>query len=254
MGTAPNKMQKLTAMILAAGKGVRLKPITNTLPKPLIKIGELTLIERNLIKLQGAGFTKVIINLHHLGEQISSYLGDGSRYKLEIKYLYEKTLLDTAGGIANALYNFDKFNNQPFALVSADALSDFNFHILAKIICEEKIKVNYLILIDNPDYHPDGDFCFDSQSKQLSIIDTSSCDISNNINLSKKTFAGFAVFHPQVFANINVGEVVPLKPILNQLIKNDNLWGEVHKGAFFDCGTIERLELAQKWLTSSNKI
>jgi len=243
MGVDKNRLR---VMILAAGYGNRLHPTTLKTPKPLLKIGKYSLIERQIIKLKAAGFSSIIINLHHLGSQISDFLDTGRKYGVEICYSYEPKILGTAGGIAQAL---SFFQNQPFALVNADVVSNFDFKILADLINNYSQKqFNTIVLVDNPNHHPQGDFYFDP--KQNKVV--SEKHLLENANLTrsllKKTYSGFAVFNPQFFDHINRDEFCELKPILNKLANDKRLSGYYHQGIFFDCGNQERLENAKQWI------
>lgn len=227
-------------MVLAAGLGKRLKPLTDSMPKPLIPIiGAQTLIERQIASLAKAGFTRIVINLHHLGEQIQAKLGNGSAYGVDIVYSPEKNLLDTAGGIINAL---PYLGNAPFAVVSADVVSDIDFSILRDKV-EHLNNLGHLILIPNPPYHQ-GDFFWNATTGALEIFQ--SADPTNAWGQAC-TFAGHAVFHPEIFASFPQGSPQALKPVLARAITHHKIDGALHMGAYFDCGTIERLALARTW-------
>lgn len=142
----------MKAMILAAGRGERMRPLTDTTPKPLLKISEKTLIEYHIEALVDAGINEIIINHAWLGEQIENYLGDGSRYGAVINYSREKEALETAGGIHNAL---NLLGEEPFIVVNADIFTDYPFKRLTTFSLK---KTAHLILVDNPEHNPQGDF------------------------------------------------------------------------------------------------
>lgn len=238
-------MTTMKAIILAAGRGERLKPLTLSTPKPLIKVAGISLIERQILKLKAAGFINLIINLHHLGEQIRGELGDGKKMGVNISYSFEENLLDTAGGIANVLSFFE---NSPFAMVSADVVSDFDFKVLANVV-ENKHQQNLIVLVNNPEYHQEGDFYFNPQTKDVQVKTANTINIDRSTaGLELLTFSGFAVFTPTCFAEIPANTNYPLKTILNKLALANNLQGIHYNGVYFDCGNLQRLQLAQKYL------
>jgi MurNAc alpha-1-phosphate uridylyltransferase len=143
----------MNAFLLAAGKGSRMRPLSDHLPKPLLPVAGQTLIERHLYKLRDSGFTRVVVNLHYLGDQLRSALGNGERYDLDIQYSHEQTLLDTGGGIRAGL---ELLGGKAFAVISSDIYCDFPFDVLKKIDLGHCL--GHLILVPNPEHHPAGDF------------------------------------------------------------------------------------------------
>ena len=142
----------MKAMILAAGRGARLKPLTDQTPKPLLVVGECSLIEHNLLKLRNAGITEVVINVCHCAKQIIQTLGNGQRYGLQIEYSYEEgSALGTGGGIYQAL---PLLGDDPFLIVSSDVWSEFAF---GSSIIQSNSDL-HLVLVENPYYHPKGDY------------------------------------------------------------------------------------------------
>ena len=216
----------MRAMILAAGRGERLRPLTDSTPKPLIVVGGQTLIERHLQRLALAGFREVVINLDHLGDLIRETLGDGSRWGLNIQYSQEpKGALDTGGGIFNAL---PLLGDSPFAVINGDVYSDYPLARLRAIKCSHA----HLILVPNPDHNPAGDFVLQGgYIKQASV----SADEHSN------TFSGISVYHPRFFDSAQEGRF-SVVPLLFEAAKIQGLTGEIYRGNWHDIGSMERLE------------
>lgn len=208
-------------MILAAGRGERMRPLTDHTPKPLLEVGGKSLIVWHLVRLAQAGFKEVVINHAHLGNQIEAALGDGSAWGLHISYSAEHTALETAGGIANAL---DLLGSDPFLVVNGDVFTDVAFDSLEL----RRGQLAHLVLIDNPPQHSQGDFAFEGG------VLKSDGDV-------KLTFSGVGVYHPSLFAEIKRGEPAKLAPILRQAIANNQATAEHFKGIWHDIGTPERL-------------
>lgn len=223
------------AMVLAAGRGERLKPLTDTTPKPLLMVNDRPLLIHHLAKLAVGGFRKVIINLGWLGEKIPVALAPWLETKpldrLEVIYSKEPPgALETAGGIVHALGHFE---DQPFALINADILSDLDYQRLTSMPAKANA---HLVLVDNPPHHPTGDFVLDG-SKLRSII-----DLSSEHSL---TYAGIGVFSPKLFANLAPGHR-PLRPVLESAIQAGLLTGQHFQGQWMDIGTPERLRIANQ--------
>lgn len=222
----------MDALILAAGRGTRLQPLTDRLPKPLIDVHGLCLIEIHLIRLARSGFKRVVINLHHLGALIKARVGDGRRFGLQILYSEETdAALETAGGIVNALTLIE---SEHFAVVSADVLCDYPM---------QDIKLNaqsrpggHLIMVDNPAHHPEGDFLLDNSNHLLVRTGTHT--------QPAYTFSGLACFRKTMFRPLKPGKRA-LRPVLEAAIKERHLTGEVHTGIWSDIGTLERLNQAR---------
>jgi MurNAc alpha-1-phosphate uridylyltransferase len=217
------------AMILAAGRGERLLPLTATLPKPLLEVGGETLIERHLRRLVAAGIADVVVNLSHLGEQIEARLGDGSRYGARIAYSQEPGApLETAGGIVAAL---PLLGEAPFAVVNADVWTDFDFATLPRAPA-----LAHLVLVPNPAHHPGGDFGLAG--------DTLTRGAENPC-----TYAGIGVYQPALFAGLAAGRR-PLAPLLFAAVARGALSGALYGGRWFDIGTAERLATARAAVTA----
>jgi len=213
-------------MILAAGRGDRLRPLTDTIPKPLIQVGPHALIEHHLLRLASAGLTDIVINLGWLGEQISDRLGDGSRYGVGIRYSQEPPgALETAGGIRHALA---QLGDQPFLVVSADVVTDFPFDLLIDF---EPVGLGHLVLVDNPPHHPEGDFGLERAQV--------------NRNLPRYTFSGIGVFQAHWFQDLKPGPR-PLRPLFERAIDQGQLTGQHYDGLWLDVGTPDRLTVARK--------
>lgn len=213
----------MKAMILAAGMGERMRPLTNQMPKPLLEVAGKPLIVWHLEKLAKANFKEVIINHAYLGEMIEAYLSDGSKWGLKITYSREGSPLETAGGIKKAL---SILGDQPFLVINADIYTDFDY---------SKIKMRnlndfkgHLVMVQNPKHHPDGDFVLKNNQIELE-------------GEGKLTFAGIAIYRPEIFNDISLEPVTKLAPILKKLIDARYIGGEIYQGLWFDIGTPERL-------------
>ena len=229
-------------MILAAGRGERMRPLTDALPKPLLKAGAYSLIEYQLQNLARAGFVDIVINHAYLGEMIEDALGNGERYGVNIRYSPEKVVLETAGGIANALPLLtDESSDLPFLVVNADIYCEMDYVSLLPVLRAMQLNVNqrlaHLVLIDNPPHHAVGDFAL--QGNQVMLTGN-----------HKLTFSGIGIYQPQLFNAIKPGLAVKLAPLLRQAMQEGKVSGEYFSGKWIDVGTPERLELLDKQLRS----
>lgn len=218
----------MKAMILAAGRGERLRPLTDTTPKPLLQVGEHRLIEYHLLALKRAGVEDIVINLAWLGDQIESHLGDGSHYGVRIAYSYETgQALETGGGIYKALpllKNVSDENDAPFIVTNADIWTDYAYQKLPG-------KLNglaHLVMVDNPSQHPDGDFALDA-------------GLLSDAGDQRLTFSGIGVYSPALFAE-TTETIFPLAPLLRTAMGEGLISGEHYQGQWFDIGTPERLQ------------
>lgn len=213
-------------MILAAGRGERMRPLTDHTPKPLLTVGGAPLIEHAIRRLRAAGYRNLVINLGYLGEQIEAHLGDGSSLDVAIHYSREPPgALETAGGIREAL---DHLGSGPFLVMNADILCDHRLQA-------PRLDANtlaHLVLVTNPDHHPRGDFAL----KGLQVIPT-----GNPVY----TFSGIAWYRPELFADLPRGRR-PLAPLLRGAIAAGRVTGELHSGTWNDIGTPERLAACQR--------
>jgi MurNAc alpha-1-phosphate uridylyltransferase len=210
------------AMILAAGRGERLRPMTDDTPKPLLKVRGQPLIERHVIGLVRAGIERIVVNLAWLGSQISDYLGNGERYGVAIVYSDEKPhALETAGGIFRAL---PQLAPGPFAVVNGDIYTDFPFKTL-KIAAGRDA---HLVLVPNPPQHPRGDFGLEHGLARSAAVHT-------------YTFSGIAMYRSEFFSGCTDG-IFPLKPLLTRAMAANRCSAEVYMGLWEDVGTPERLQ------------
>ncbi len=216
----------MKAMILAAGRGERLRPLTDRTPKPLIEVGQRSLIEHHLIALAAAGIRDIIVNLAWLGEMIEQRLGDGQDFGVRIRYSREpQGALETAGGIRNALA---MIGDTPFLVVSSDVLTDFPFGALVDL---DPPEFGHLVLVDNPPHHPHGDF---------GLVDGRVTRSS-----PRWTYSGIGLFRPQPFVALPPGRCA-LRPLFEAAIDAGQLSAEHHAGQWLDVGTPERLSAARR--------
>ncbi|MEX0731019.1 MAG: nucleotidyltransferase family protein [Aquisalimonadaceae bacterium] len=215
-------------MILAAGRGERMRPLTDHTPKPLLPVGGQPLIVWHLQRLAAAGFEDVVINHAWLGEQIPAALGDGSRWGLRIQYSPEgERALETGGGIHRAL---PMLGDAPFLVVNGDIWTDLELSRLP----ERPEGLAHLVLVPNPPHNPDGDF---------SLIEGR---VGNA--LPRHTFSGVGVYHPGLFANCGPG-AFPLAPLLREAVSHGEVTATLHQGRWLDIGTPERLAAVEQLLT-----
>lgn len=214
----------MRAMILAAGKGERMRPLTLTTPKPLIAIAGVPLIEYHLRALAQAGVCEVVINHAWLGEKIEAHLGDGERFGLNITYSRESQPLETGGGIYKAL---PLLGDAPFIVVNGDIFTDYDFSVLRKPLDG----LAHLVLINNPEHHLEGDFSL-QENRVLSA------------GAQTFTYSGIAVLSPKLFADCQAG-AFKLAPLLRQAIAQGQVSGEHFNGSWIDVGTQERLAAAE---------
>ena len=211
-------------MILAAGRGERMRPLTDLVPKPLLLVRGKSLIEWHVERLAQAGFCDLVINHAHLGHKIEAALGNGERFGVSISYSPEADALETAGGIANAL----KFlGEEPFLVVNADIFTDINYASLAGKLTSRQLA--WLVLVDNPLHHPSGDFALDHAKVQEE-------------GEHKLTYSGVGVYRPELFASVAQGSKARLAPLLRSAMATGRVGGEYHCGMWTDVGTPQRLE------------
>jgi MurNAc alpha-1-phosphate uridylyltransferase len=237
-------------MILAAGRGERMRPLTDVLPKPLVRAGGKALIEYHLENLARAGFEEVVINHAHLGYLIEAALGNGERYGLSIRYSHEPAALETAGGIAQALPIITDpaagcAEGRPFLTVNADIYCEMDFSALVPVL--ERMDANldgdlaHLVLVDNPGHHPKGDFALQDNRVALS-------------GENMLTFSGIGVYQPKLFCGIPPGSVARLAPLLGQAIARGKVDGEHYSGTWTDVGTPERLRQIDLQLSTAGRL
>lgn len=218
----------MKAFILAAGRGERMRPLTDHTPKPLLLAGGKALIEWHLERLAACGFRDVVINHAHLGEQIEASLGDGGRFGLAIRYSPEPPgALETAGGIARAL---PLLGDAPFLIINGDIGCDWDF----KRALALQDRLAHLVLVDNPAHHASGDFCLEGERVRFA----SSALATRAPTL---TYAGIGVFSPAFFRAVPRDAVLKMRPLLDAAIAQQTVSGEHHTGRWTDVGTPERL-------------
>lgn len=210
-------------MILAAGRGERMRPLTDQVPKPLLEVGGKSLIVRLIERLAQAGVVDIVINHAHLGLRIEEALGNGSRYGVHIAYSAEGEALETAGGIAKAL---PLLGDAPFIAANADVYCDFDFASLLRRDLGKGLA--HLVLVDNPSQHPRGDFVLDN-------------GFVRNSGGGTLTFAGIGLYRPALFAKIKVGTKAQSAPLLRAAADQNLVSGEHFRGLWQDIGTPERL-------------
>jgi MurNAc alpha-1-phosphate uridylyltransferase len=216
----------MRAMILAAGRGERLRPMTDELPKPLVEIAGKALIEYHLEALSGAGFREVVINQGHLGDLLPKALGDGSRWGLNIHWSDEQPeALETGGGIFKAL---PLLGSAPFLVINGDLWTDYPFARLRAVKCDWA----HLVMVPNPAHNPGGDFALSGAR----IHETGD---------RKLTFSGMAVYNPRLFDGCQPGKF-SVVPLVRSAMENHLVTGEEFQGGWNDIGTLERLDAARK--------
>jgi MurNAc alpha-1-phosphate uridylyltransferase len=218
----------MKAMILAAGRGERLRPLTDTLPKPLLMAGEKRLIEYHLFNLAEAGFKDVVINVAWLGQKIIEILGSGKKYNLNISYSNEgEHALETGGGIYNAL---SLLSSDPFLVINGDVWTDYPLEKLYNFKLKDKA---HLVLVNNPQHNLQGDFSISGNR----LTEESS---------EKFTFSGIGVYSADFFNSYMSGDAshgkFPLAPMIRQYISKNEISGELFKGQWMDIGTRQRLD------------
>lgn len=217
----------MRAMILAAGLGKRMQPLTTNLPKPLLKVGDKTLIEHQIERLVAGGVTGIVINHFYLGGMIEELLGNGSKYGTSISYSKEPIRLETAGGIIKAL---PKLKDDCFLVVNADIWTDFNFASLEPVDGVDRLA--HLVLVENADHNPGGDFYIDEKGRVHE--DHSARD-------QRLTFSGISVMHKNLFRGYPIQPRSHV-PLLQAAMLEDQVSGEMHAGTWMDIGTPQRLQ------------
>ena len=214
-------------MILAAGRGERLRPLTDTTPKPLVEAGGETLLGRHLGRLAAAGFREAVVNVSHLGEQIVARFGAGA-HGMRIAWSREAAPLETAGGIAQARA---LLGEAPFLLVNADIWCDFEFSPLKDFPLGGRLA--HLVLVPNPSWHPKGDFTLDRDEMR---------GLVGNAPAPRYTYAGISVIAPRLVDGVAAGQKAQLAPLWRAAAERGEVSGELHEGYWNDVGTPERLQ------------
>jgi MurNAc alpha-1-phosphate uridylyltransferase len=231
----------MKTLILAAGRGERMRPLTDHTPKPLLPVGGKALIAWHLERLAAAGFREIVINHAHLGNQIEQALEDGSRWGLSIRYSPEpEGALETAGGIANALPLLGCV--EPFLVVNGDIFCDWDVARAAVALGPGDLA--HLVLVPNPQHHLLGDFCLSDGRVEAE------CTPGAGSDAQTLTFSGIGVYRPQVFAGIQRGQKAKLAPLLRAAMAEGRVSGELHPGCWIDVGTPQRLDELDRQLRS----
>ena len=212
----------MKAMILAAGRGERMRPLTDMIPKPLLPVGGKPLIVHHIDRLREAGFHEIVINLGHLGHLIPKTLGDGSRYGVKLLYSDEQEsgALESLGGIVKAL---PLLGEEPFLVINGDIYCDYNFDPNFTLQ-----HLAHLILVPNPPHNKTGDFGLKE-------------NLISNVEQNMFTFSGIGYYHPDMFENIREKKA-PLAPLLREMADKKAISGELYKGVWHDIGTPQRLK------------
>jgi MurNAc alpha-1-phosphate uridylyltransferase len=225
----------MKAMLLAAGRGERLRPLTDRLPKPLVPVGGKALIAWHLERLAASGCREVVANVSYLGEQIVDYVGDGTRFGIRVAYSREAQPLETAGGIAQAL---PLLGSAPFLLVNGDIYCEMPFQRLHAHPLGAHLA--HLVLVPNPPHRAEGDFSLDGGTV-------------GNEGTPRYTYAGIAVMSPQLLEPVKRGDKAPLAPLLRNAAQKGLISGELFGGLWQDVGTAERLAELETQLASAHK-
>lgn len=224
----------MRAMILAAGRGERMRPLTDTLPKPLIPVAGKPLIQWHIEKLAAAGITDIVINHAWLGALLEQTLKNGRQWGVDIRYSAETVALETAGGIAKAL---PLLGTEPFLVINGDIWCDWDpaqaFNIAATM--HQSTQQAWLLLVPNPAHHPNGDF---GLTKNGLVTDATT---------PKHTFSGIGVYKPSLFAHTPAGQPAKLAPLLREALALEYVTGQLYTGSWVDVGTTERLNTLE-WM------
>jgi MurNAc alpha-1-phosphate uridylyltransferase len=210
-------------MILAAGRGERMRPLTDAIPKVLLEVRGKSLIVRLIEALARSGVREIVINHAHLGHMIEAALRDGRRFGVAIRYSREAEALETAGGVAQALH---LLGDRPFLVVNGDLFCDFDFSRLVGTALEQNLA--HLVLVANPSHHPQGDFALNGAQVAES-------------GQSRLTFSGIGLYRPELFSGIRPGSKGQIASLLRAAMARGLVSGEMHGGIWHDVGTPARL-------------
>jgi MurNAc alpha-1-phosphate uridylyltransferase len=221
----------MRAMILAAGRGERMRPLTDRTPKPLLSVAGKALLDYHIENLRAAGFVDLIINNAWLGDQVRAHVGDGSRYGVRVVHSDERpTALETGGGIHRAL---PLLGDQPFLVVNGDTWTDFPFAVLRDALQPQDLA--HFVMVPNPPQHPRGDFAI-------------SGDRLREAGEPRYTFSGIGVYRPGLFAGCSPG-AFKLLPLMLEAMRTERAGAQVYEGRWFDVGTPERLAQLDRMLS-----
>ena len=217
----------MKVMLLAAGRGKRMRSLTTNIPKPLLEVRGKCLIDWHLEKLSKAGFKDVVINVSYLSDKIIQHIGDGKRWNLDIIISNEPEALETAGGIRKAILHL---GYGPFVVINADIFSDYDYRNFKNILLKQT-SLGHLVMVNNPAHNANGDFGLTENGILM----------KNNDKLL--TFSGIAIYKPELFKNLKEGIKIKLSIILESAINKKSIQGELFEGAWSDVGTPERLDI-----------
>lgn len=229
----------MKAMILAAGLGERMRPLTDHTPKPLLRVGGRPLIEWQIERLRAAGFTELVINHAHLGRQLEEQLGDGGHLGVAVAWSAEGTPLETAGGIAKAL---SLLGEAPFLVTNGDVYAEFDYGHLRPVLADMAAgpaRLAHLVLVDNPAHHPQGDFVLAADGR-VGPPPTHA--------VGGLTFSGIGCYRPELFAGVSPGSKAKLAPLLLAAMHAGRVTGEYFSGRWEDVGTPARLQALDREL------
>lgn len=228
-------------MILAAGRGERMRPLTDSVPKPLIPVAGRPLVAHLIERLARAGLTDLVVNVSHLAGRIEHELGDGLRLGVRIAYSREAQALETGGGIAWAL---PLLGPEPFVAVNSDIYCDYDYARLAAAAAAlaPGAPGAHLVMVDNPPHHPAGDFCLEQGS------------VAADGARTRLTFSGIGVYTPALFAGVARGAKCQLAALLRPAMGEGQVRGEHHRGLWMDVGTPQRLADLERLLTAGKSI
>jgi len=231
----------MRAMILAAGRGERMRPLTDHTPKPLLPVAGKPLIVWHIERLVRAGLRDIVINHAWLGERIEAALSDGRRWGARIRYSPEPVALETAGGIAQALPMLGGLGGEPFLVVNGDVWCDWEVALARRLTARLDGHQNkaWLLMVDNPSHHPSGDFTL--QGERLH-------DTLEAADALRLTFSGLGVYHPSLFAEVTPGTPAPLAPLLRRAMSCGAVLGCRYRGNWMDVGTPLRLKQLERML------
>lgn len=219
----------MKAMILAAGRGERMRPLTDHCPKPLLQAGGKPLLQWHIEALAAVGIRQIVINHAHLGHQIEQHFGDGAALGVQLAYSPEASALETAGGIRQALH---WLGDDPFLVVNGDVACEWPMQRALEVVEKWQAgQLAHLVMVPNPAHNPKGDFALQDTTVQLLTP-----------NEAARTFSGIGVYHPDLFKGLQAGQVAKLAPLLREAMAAGKVQGELFDGFWMDIGTPERLE------------
>lgn len=238
----------MKAFILAAGRGERMRPLTDTIPKPLLAVGSETLLDRQIDKLVAAGITDIIVNISYLGDLIARHVGDGSRYGASIHLSYEPEPLETAGAIVHAS---EALGDADFILVNGDVWMDVDYRVFLAKAPKLAHRGGHLVLVNNPPHRGEGDFCLDKGDVRQSSCSERHSDTTHLD--TTYTFSGLSILSPSlIHAYPKCRQAFPLREVFDWAIAENRLTGEHYDGYWLDVGTPTRLDELRSLVLGGN--